>query len=224
MANRNKATTRIRPTKRQSFAAQHAQSSALPVHGMSPAAWPYALRVRRIARPRLRRRRQETRVNRTSREAWSEYHCGGNKSATFQCGRGTHEDISASPHVRPCVALRLASVRQIFECRAQLVNVEHKAPVNLARLRHSTVGDQLAEFANRNTNAGGRFRLGESKHNRQRWQDVTQTAVHGFPRKTHERPHPSDSGYRCDRRSPRYPRPSLRLSYVKPLVSNTPKN
>src|SRR5262245_9894426 len=84
--------------------------------------------------------------------------------------------------------------------------------VNLARLRHSTVGDQLAEFANRNTNAGGRFRLGESKHNRQRWQDVTQTAVHGFPRKTHERPHPSVSGYRCDKRSPRYPRPSLRLS------------
>src|SRR5262249_36871586 len=119
------------------------RSNALPVHGMSRAAWPYALRARRIARPRLRRRRPETPGSRTSREAWSEYHCGGNNSATFRCGRGTHEDISASHNVRPCVALRLASVRQIFERRAQLVNVEYKAPVNLARLRHSTVGDQL---------------------------------------------------------------------------------
>jgi hypothetical protein len=75
----------------------------------------------------------------------------------------------------------LASVRQILECGAQLVNVKHKTPINLARLRHSTVSDQIAELADRNANAGRGFRLGKSEHDRQRWQDVTQTAVHSFP-------------------------------------------
>jgi hypothetical protein len=77
----------------------------------------------------------------------------------------------------------LASVRQIFECSTQLVNIKYKAPINLARLRHSTVSDQIAEFANRNANAGGGFRLAKSEDDRQRRQDVTQTAVHSFPQK-----------------------------------------
>jgi hypothetical protein len=67
----------------------------------------------------------------------------------------------------------LANVRQILECRAYLVNVKHKTPIDLARLRHSTVSDQIAEFADRNANAGRGFWLGKSENDRQRWQDVT---------------------------------------------------
>jgi hypothetical protein len=62
-------------------------------------------------------------------------------------------------------------------------NSSTKTPINLVGLRHSAVSDQIAEFANRNANAGGGFRLGKSEHNRQRWQDVTQRAVHSFPHK-----------------------------------------
>ncbi len=75
-------------------------------------------------------------------------------------------------------------MRESFECRAQLINVPNKAPVNSSRTRHSGFFDERAELTRGDAGRRGRLNFAEAEYNWQKWQyvDSRGRAFHGFYR------------------------------------------